>query len=80
LTKTLLAKAVYNLDAPTSVSIQTAIRQNGQGTWSTVEYSRQLAAHWRLIGGITVIAGNRNDFLGEYKHNSFGMLKVRYSF
>jgi hypothetical protein len=80
LTKTLLAKAVYNLDAPTSVSIETAIRQNGQGVWSTVEYSRQLATHWRLIGGITVIAGSRDDFLGEYRHNSFGMLKIRYSF
>jgi hypothetical protein len=80
LTKTFLAKAVYNLDAPTSISIETATRQNGQGTWSTVEYSRQLANHWRLIGGITAIAGARNDFLGEYRRNSFGMLKVRYSF
>lgn len=80
LTKTVLAKAVYNLDAPTSVSIETATRQNGQGTWSTIEYSRQVATHWRLIGGITVIAGARNDFLGEYRRNSFGVFKVRYSF
>jgi hypothetical protein len=80
LTKTFLAKAVYNLDAPTSFSIQTATRQNGRGTWTTAEYSRQLANHWRLIGGITVIAGNRNDFLGEYHRNSFGVLRIRYSF
>ncbi len=80
LTKTILVKAVYNLDAPTSISIETAIRQNGRGTWSTVEYSRQLANHWRLIGGITVIAGSQDDFLGQYHRNSFGMLKLRYSF
>jgi hypothetical protein len=80
LTKTILAKAVYNLDAPTSISIETATRQNGRGTWTTAEVSRQLANHWRLIAGITVIAGNRNDFLGEYHQNSFGILKVRYSF
>ena len=29
--------------------------------------------HWRIIGGITVIAGSRNDFLGEYRRNSFGI-------
>jgi len=80
LTKTFLAKAVYNLDAPTSFSLETATRQNGRGTWTTAEYSRQLANHWRMIGGITVIAGNRNDFLGEYHRNSFGVLRIRYSF
>jgi hypothetical protein len=80
LTKTFLAKAIYNLDAPTSISIETATRQNGDGTWSTFQYSRQLAAHWRVIAGITVIAGARNDFLGQYRRNSFGMLKFRYSF
>lgn len=80
LTKTVLAKAVWNASAPTNLTIETAIRQNGAGTWSTVEYSRQVATHWRVIGGITVITGNRNDFLGEYRRNSFGVLKVRYSF
>jgi hypothetical protein len=80
LTRTFFAKAVYNLNAPASISIETAIRQNGQGAWSNIEYSRQLADHWRLIGGITVIAGARNDFLGEYRRNSFGILKLRYSF
>ncbi len=80
LTKTFLAKAVYNLDAPTSFSIETATRLSGRGTWTTAEYSRQVADHWRLIGGITVIAGNRNDFLGEYHRNSFGVLRIRYSF
>ena len=80
LTQSFLAKAVYNLDAPTSFSIETATRQNGRGTWTTAEYSRQLANHWRVIGGITVIAGNPNDFLGQYHRNSFGVLRVRYSF
>jgi hypothetical protein len=80
LTRTFLAKAVYNLDAPTSFSFETATRQNGRGTWTTAEYSRQLANHWRLIAGITVIAGNRNDFLGQYHRNSFGVLRIRYSF
>ena len=80
LTKTILAKAVYNPDAPSSVSLETAIRQDGQGVFSTLEYSRLLATHWRLIGGITVITGVRNDFLGEYRRNSFGSLKIRYSY
>lgn len=80
LTKTFFAKAVYNLSAPTSLTLETAVRQNGQGVWSTVEYSRQLADHWRVIGGITFVAGLPHDFLGEYRRNSFGVLKLRYSF
>lgn len=80
LTKAILAKATYNIDAPTSISISTAIRQDGQGAWTTAEYSRQLAAHWRFIAGITGIAGARNDFLGQYRRNSFGVLRIRYSF
>lgn len=80
LTRSFLAKAVYNLDAPSSFSLETATRQNGQGTWTTAEYSRQVANHWRLIGGVTVIAGNKNDFLGEYHRNTFIVLRVRYSF
>jgi hypothetical protein len=80
LTKTILAKAVYNADAPSTFSIETATRQNGQGTFTTAEYSRQLGEHWRAIGGLTVIAGSPNDFLGEYRRNLFLLLKVRYSF
>jgi hypothetical protein len=80
LTQSFLAKAVYNLDAPTSFSIETATRQNGRGTWITAEYSRELASHWRAILGATIIAGNRNDFLGEYHRNSFGVVRIRYSF
>jgi hypothetical protein len=80
LTKTFFAKAVYNLNAPTSLSIETAIRQNGQGALANIEYSRQLANHWRVIGGITILAGARDDFLGQYRRNSFGILKLRYSF
>jgi hypothetical protein len=80
LTKTILAKAVYNLDAPTSITFQTATRQNGNGTWSSAEYSRQVAEHWRVIAGINVISGIPSDFLGEYRRNLFLLLKVRYSF
>ena len=80
LTKTFFAKGVYNLSAPSSLSIETAVRQNGQGAWSAVEYSRQVATHWRVIGGITIVAGSPNDFLGQYHRNSFGVLKLRYSF
>jgi len=80
LTKSILAKATYNVDAPTSVSLSTVTRQDGRGTWITAEYTRRLAAHWRFIVGVTGIAGVRNDFLGEYRRNSFGVLRVRYSF
>jgi hypothetical protein len=45
-----------------------------------VEYSQAFGQHWRATAGIAVVRGDMNDFLGQYRRNSHGILRVRYSF
>lgn len=80
LAKTFLGRAQYTIDANRSIAFETAIRQNGKGTWAKFEYSHALGQHWRATADFTVIAGNVNDFLGQYRRNSHAVLVIRYSF
>jgi len=80
LTRTLIGALRYTLDANRSVAAETAIRQNGRGALLRLEYSQALAAPWRLTGGYTWIRGAANDFLGQFRENSFAFLALRYSF
>jgi hypothetical protein len=80
LTKTLLGRAGYTIDANRSIAFEAAIRQNGDGTWTKFEYSQAVGQHWRATANITVIRGDLRDFLGQYRRNSHAILVVRYSF
>jgi hypothetical protein len=80
LTKTLLGRAGYTVDVNRSLVFEAAVRQNGDGTWARLEYSQALGQHWRLTGTATVIRGDPDDFLGQYRYNSYAGLVVRYSF
>jgi hypothetical protein len=44
------------------------------------EYSQLFGQHWRATGGIAWIRGDMDDFLGQYRRNSYGSLALRYSF
>jgi hypothetical protein len=80
LTRTFLGRAGYTIDTNRSVSLESAIRQNGQGVWVKGEYSQALGQHWRATLNLTLIRGDMNDFLGQYRRNSHVLLIVRYSF
>lgn len=80
LTRAFLGRAGYTIDANRDVSIQTAIRQNGQGTWVRAEYSQLFGQHWRATTGFSLICGEAGDFLGQYRRNSHAILALRYSF
>jgi hypothetical protein len=80
LTKTFLGRAGYTLDANRTFAFETAIRQNGEGLWMKGEYSQLLGQHWRATVGVTAIAGEMDDFLGQYGRNYHGVLVLRYSF
>ena len=58
----------------------TAIRQNGAGLWMHFEYSQLLGQHWRATTGFTLIRGEPDDFLGQYRRNSHAIIALRYSF
>jgi hypothetical protein len=80
MTRTILARAGYTIDANRSVAFETAIRENLDGFWSRAEYSQAFGQHWRMTTGFTVIRGKPSDFLGQYRRNSHGVIALKYSF
>ena len=80
LTKTLLGRAGYTIDANRNIAVEAAIRQNGEGVWIKGEYSQLLGQHWRATLNLTLISGDADDFLGQYHRNSHAMILLRYSF
>ncbi|MCM3878709.1 MAG: hypothetical protein ND807_01250 [Vicinamibacterales bacterium] len=80
LTRAFLGRAGYTLDASSEISIEAAVRQNGDGAWVKALYSRAHGAHWRITVGGAVIAGTSTDFFGQYSRNSHATLSARYSF
>ena len=80
LTEALVGRASYTLDVNRSVSIETAIRQNGDGGYIKAEYSQARGAHWRATVSGSLLRGTPEDFIGQYRLNSHIRLAVRYSF
>jgi len=80
LAQAFLGHAGYTIDTNRSVSLETAIRQNGQGVWAQLEYSQAFGQHWRATAGYALIRGDASDFLGQYNRNSHALLALRYSF
>jgi hypothetical protein len=80
LTKTILGRAGYTIDANRDIAFEAAVRQNGHGVWVKAAYSQLLGQHWRATLELVVIGGNSADFLGQYHRNSHAAVVVRYSF
>ena len=78
--RAILAHAQYTIDSNRSVAVDTAVRQNGRGSWLRAEYSQALGQHWRATAGYSWIRGDQDDFLGQFHRNSFALLALRYSF
>ena len=80
MTKSIVARASYTLDANRSLAMETAVRQNGDGVYVKAEYSQARGQHWRAAVTSVAIAGHSDDFLGQYHRNSHVALTLRYSF
>ncbi len=80
LSQAFLGRAGYTIDANRSIAIEAAARQNGKGTWTKFEYSQAMGQHWRTTLNLTLIRGEVDDFLGQYRRNSHALLVVRYSY
>jgi hypothetical protein len=80
LSKTFLGRASYNLDANRSVGLEAAVRQNGAGMYVKSEYTQAFGAHLRATAAVTLLRGEPDDFLGQYRKNSTFQLILRYSF
>lgn len=80
LTRSFLAHAGYTIDANRSVNFEAIVRQNGSGEWIKAEYSQSFGQHWRASVSAGLIRGHQDDFLGQYRRNSYALLRFRYSF
>jgi hypothetical protein len=80
LTEALVGRASYTIDVNRSVSFETAIRQNGDGGYVKAEYSQARGAHWRATLSGSLLGGEPEDFIGQYRLNSHLTLSLRYSF
>jgi len=80
LTRSLVGRASYTIDANRSAAIEAAVRQNGDGAYVKGEYSQARGQHWRATMTGAVIRGRSDDFLGQYRRNSHLTFSLRYSF
>ena len=80
LTRSIVARASYTIDATRSVALESAARQSGGGVYAKGEYSQARGQHWRTTITGVVIAGASDDFLGQYNRNSHAAVALRYSF
>ena len=80
LTRSLVGRASYTIDANRSAAFEGAVRQNGDGGYTKLEYSQAYGQHWRATISGTLIRGEPGDFLGQYRHNSHVVVALRYSF
>jgi hypothetical protein len=78
--KSFLGRASYTVDPRRTVVIEGAVRQNAAGFYVKGEYSEIFGQHWRLTFTGVGIAGQEDDFLGQYHHNSHGSVGLRFSF
>jgi hypothetical protein len=76
----LVGRASFTIDTNSSVTLESVIRQDGAGWYARAEYSRAAGSHWRVTLRATVIRGSLDDYLGQYRRNSYGATQVRFSY
>ena len=80
LTRSIVGRASYTIDPARSLTFESAVRQNGDGVYARAEYSQAHGQHWRATVTGVAIAGQSDDFLGQYHRNSHVAAMLRYSF
>jgi hypothetical protein len=80
LAKSIIAHAAYTGNPSRTLTIEAAVRQSGDGVYVKGEYSHAVGEHWRVnVAGIG-IAGDDDDFIGQYHRNSSVSVGLRLSF
>jgi hypothetical protein len=78
--RSFIGRVSYTIGPRRSVAVEGAARQSGDGVYVKGEYSEALGQHWRVTFAGVGIGGNDEDFLGQYRHNSYGSIGLRLSF
>jgi hypothetical protein len=80
LARSILGRASYTVDPRRSVTAEGSVRQTGTGLYVKGEYSEAVGQHLRLILTGVALAGDEDDFLGQYHRNSHFAMTLRFSF
>ena len=78
--RSVIGRASYTVDPRRTVVIEGAARQSGDGFYAKLQYSQAMTQRWRLTITGVGLAGDPDDFLGQYRRNSHGSVAVRFSF
>ena len=78
--RSIIGRASYTVDPRRTIAAEAAVRQNGRGLYTKGEFSEAFGQHWRLTLAAVGIAGNDDDFLGQYHRNSHASMAFRLSF
>ena len=63
-----------------TVAVEAAVRQTGDSAYVKAEFSAALASHWRVTFAGVGLAGDENDFIGQFHRNSNASVTLRLSF
>ena len=75
-----IVRAAYTVDPRRTITVEAVGRQNGDGYYLNAEYSQALGEFWRVTFTQIVLAGDENDFLGQYRRSSHFIAALRVSF
>lgn len=78
--RSIIGRVSYTVDPRRTVAVEGAVRQNGKGFYVKGEFSDALAQHVRLTLTGVGIAGDNDDFLGQFSLNSHVSAGLRVSF
>jgi hypothetical protein len=76
--KSFVGRAGFTFDANRSMAFESVIR--AKGSFLRYEYTHATGQHWRTVASAAWLRGDRMDFLGQYRRNSYASLAIRYSF
>jgi len=79
-TSAVVGRATYTIDPNRTVAFETAVRRTLDGAYVKAEYSQARGQHWRATVAGTLIRGEPDDFIGQYRRNSNATVTLRYSF
>jgi hypothetical protein len=80
LARSLIGRVSRTLESNRSVLVEAVARQNGDGLYVKGEYSHGVGAHWRVTMQAVLLRGSIDDFLGQYRLNSWAGTRTRFSF
>lgn len=78
--RSIIGRASYTIDPRRTVTFEGAARQDGSGFYAKSEFSQTFGRHWRLTLAAAGLAGDDDDFLGQYHRNSHASATLRLSY